>query len=144
MKQRCMKLFRNEISFVKTLDLQICKRYNIITNTKKETLEMKEFQNRVKKLMERDNLSQRELAVRSGISESSISRYLSGELKPRMDILANIAKVFGVTTSYLMGEERISKDIDAYEETLCVVTRNKTKLNDQQKAKLVKILFGGK
>ena len=65
---------------------------------------MKDFKDYVKELMERDNISQRELSRLSGISESSMSRYLSGDLKPRMDILKNIADVFGVTTSYLMGE----------------------------------------
>ncbi len=105
---------------------------------------MSVFTSRVKKLMERDNISQKELAALSGISESSISRYLSGTLKPRMDILANIAKVFNVSVSYLVGEENKSSTADAYEETLCVVTRNKAKLSDNQKAELIKVLFGGK
>ena len=105
---------------------------------------MREFGNRVKELMERAGISQRELAIKSQISESSISRYLSGELQPRMDILSNIAKVFGVTTSYLIGEEKEFQSGNEFEETLCVVTRNKSKLNDQQKAELIKILFGGK
>lgn len=105
---------------------------------------MKDFKERVKELMERDNISQRELASLSGISESSISRYLSGDLKPRMDILTNIAKVFGVSSSYLVGEEDETNNSNVYEETLCVVTRNKSKLNDQQKMEIIKILFGGK
>lgn len=105
---------------------------------------MNEFKERVKTLMERDNISQKELANLSGISEASVSRYLSGDLKPRMDILTNIAKVFGVSTSYLVGEEDNMVESDAYEETLCIVTRNKSKLDDEQKAKIIKILFGGK
>lgn len=105
---------------------------------------MKKFDERVKELMIRDNLSQKELAKLSGISESSISRYLSGELKPRMDILTNIAKVFNVSSSYLVGEDDQLNNVDAFEETLCVVTRNKSKMSDQQKAEIVKILFGGK
>lgn len=105
---------------------------------------MKEFKERVKSLMERDNISQKELARLSGISEASISRYLSGDLRPRMDILANIAKVFNVSTSYLVGEADDAIQSDPYEETLCVVTRNKAKLDDVQKAEIIKILFGGK
>ena len=106
---------------------------------------MSEFTERVKELMERDHISQKELAKLSGISESSISRYLSGSKEPRMDILSNIAKVFGVTTSYLLGEiEGEPQFTDAYEETLAVVMRNKKKLDDQQKAELIKVLFGGK
>ena len=103
---------------------------------------MKDFKDYVKELMERDNISQRELSRLSGISESSMSRYLSGDLKPRMDILKNIADVFGVTTSYLMGESEKKEEHDAYHETICIVTRNKSKLNDKQKLELIKILFG--
>ena len=105
---------------------------------------MKEFKGRVRMLMERDGISQKELANLSGISEASVSRYLSGDLKPRMDILTNIAKVFKVSTSYLVGEDDNASESDAYEETLCVVTRNKSKLDDTQKAELIKVLFGGK
>lgn len=105
---------------------------------------MKEFKERVKSLMERDNISQKELAKLSGISEASVSRYLSGDLRPRMDILANIAKVFNVSTSYLVGEVDNAVQPNAYEETLCVVTRNKSKLDDAQKAEIIKVLFGGK
>lgn len=105
---------------------------------------MSEFTIKVKELMERDNISQKDLARLSNISESSISRYLSGSFEPRMDILVNIAKVFNVSVSYLMGEDVTLVNKDAYEETLCVVTRNKSKLDDQQKAELIKILFGGK
>ena len=104
---------------------------------------MKGFKERVKSLMERDNISQKELAKLSGISEASVSRYLSGDLRPRMDILTNIAKVFKVSTSYLVGEEDNAVESDAYDETLCVVTRNKSKLNDAQKAEIIKVLFGG-
>lgn len=105
---------------------------------------MKEFRERVKCLMKRDDISQKELAKLSGISEASVSRYLSGDLRPRMDILANIAKVFNVSTSYLVGEDDNAIQSNAYEETLCVVTRNKSKLDDAQKAEIIKVLFGGK
>lgn len=103
-----------------------------------------DFKERVKSLMDYNKLSQKELANLSGISEASISRYLSGDLKPRMDILTNIAKVLNVSVAYLIGEDEKKSESDAYEETLCVVTRNKSKLDDAQKAELIKILFGGK
>lgn len=106
---------------------------------------MSEFTKRVRELMERDHISQKELAQLSGISESSISRYLSGSKEPRMDILTNIAKAFNTTTSFLLGEDScVPQFADAFEETLAVVMRNKKKLDDQQKAELIKVLFGGK
>ena len=125
---------KNEIDIIKV----------ILKDQGKGVVFMKGFKERVRSLMERDNISQKELANLSGISEASISRYLSGDLKPRMDILINIAKVFKVSTSYLVGEDDNIVEQDAYEETICIVTRNKSKLNDAQKAELIKILFGGK
>ena len=125
---------KNEIDIIKV----------ILKDQGKGVVFMKGFKERVRSLMERDNISQKELANLSGISEASISRYLSGDLKPRMDILTNIAKVFKVSTSYLVGEDDNIVEQDAYEETICIVTRNKSKLNDAQKAELIKILFGGK
>jgi transcriptional regulator with XRE-family HTH domain len=104
---------------------------------------MTAFTERVFKLMKKGNISQKQLSELSHISESSISRYLSGKSQPRMDIAANIAKVFGVSTSYILGESDNETEKDAYNETLCVVARNKTKLTDEQKAKIIKILFGG-
>ena len=106
---------------------------------------MSKFINRVKELMEKNQISQKDLAKLSGISESSISRYLSGSKEPRMDILTNIAKALNTTVSYLLGEDETIPQFDnAFEETLAVVMRNKKKLDDQQKADLIKVLFGGK
>ena len=105
---------------------------------------MVSFEERLKELMLQQNISQKELAHLSGISESSISRYLSGSLKPRMDILINISKVFGVTTSYLTGENEENIQLDPYEEIKYVVARNKNLLSDEEKMDLIKILFGEK
>ncbi len=105
---------------------------------------MSTFSNKVKELMIRDNISQKELSKLSKISESSISRYLSDCLEPRLDVICNVAKVFNVPISFLLEENNEIKNVNAYDETICVVTRNKEKLTDQQKAELIKILFGSK
>lgn len=105
---------------------------------------MKNFIERVQKLMERDDMSQKQLSKLSHISEPSISRYLSGKIEPRMDIVVNIAKVFGVSSSYLLGEMDSLEIEDAFEETYRIVARNKSKLDDSQKAAITKMLFGEK
>ena len=106
---------------------------------------MSKFTERTKSIMAEKGVSQKELAKVSGISESSISRYLSGDLEPRMDILSNISRALGTTVSYLLGEEEEPPvNPNPFNETLCVVTRNKSKLTDQEKAELIKVLFGGK
>lgn len=105
---------------------------------------MTNFIERVQKLMERDNISQKQLSLLSHISEPSISRYLSGKTEPRMDIVVNIAKVFGVPSSYLLGETDSLESKDVFEETYRIVARNKSKLDDSQKAAIIKMLFGEK
>lgn len=102
---------------------------------------MKTFIDRVQQLMARDKISQKQLSVLSHISEPSISRYLSGKIEPRMDIVVNIAKVFGVTPSYLLGETDFVKQNDSFEETYSIVARNKTKLSAEQKNEIAKMLF---
>ncbi len=99
----------------------------------------------VKKLMGESGISQKELSKLSGISEASVSRYLSGDLNPRIDVLMNFAKVFDVSVSYLLGDEHANQEKDSpFDETLCVVARNKSKLTDEQKSDLIKVLYGGK
>ncbi len=100
------------------------------------------FQENVKKLMDDSGMNQKELSKKTGISEASLCRYLSGSLVPRMDIVENIAKFFGVSVSELIGKEMIEPK-DSFDETYSIVTRNRKKLTDEQKAKIVKALFGG-
>ena len=102
------------------------------------------FEDKVRELMKNSGINQKELSKKSGVSESSLCRYLSGSLKPRIDIIANIAKVFGLNPSDLINDdENLKKDFNIYDETLSVVTRNRKELTDEQKAAIVKALFGG-
>lgn len=59
--------------------------------------------NRLKKAMTAEGLSARELAKKTGISESSISRYLSGQMVPRRDALAKMAESLHVDPVWLAG-----------------------------------------
>ena len=54
------------------------------------------FKEKVKELMNQQNITQKELAELSGITEASVSRYLSGERTPRIDIVINFAKALKV------------------------------------------------
>lgn len=61
------------------------------------------FIKRLTELMEEFGMTQIELAKKIDITNVSISRYLSGERKPRIEIVTKIANVFSVTTDYLLG-----------------------------------------
>lgn len=64
---------------------------------------MDDFIKRLQQLLEKKDISQRELAKRVGVSEVTISRYMSGERNPRIEIVRKMADVLSVTTDYLLG-----------------------------------------
>ena len=102
-----------------------------------------EFNEKVKELMRNAGMTQKDLSKQSGVSEASLSRYLSGSLKPRMDIVINIAKVFGLDPQKLIDRNNNSKEQDLYKETVNVVARNRNQLSEKEKNEIIKILLGG-
>lgn len=48
-------------------------------------------------------ISQRELAQRSGLTESAMCHYIKGDRVPHADALIKIAKATGVRTDWLLG-----------------------------------------
>ena len=47
-------------------------------------------------------LSQKQLAEKTGLTEAGISRYISGQRLPRLDILLKIAAALDCTVNYLL------------------------------------------
>ena len=54
-------------------------------------------------LMEESNMKQNVVAEKIGVSEVTISRYISGKRTPRLDIIIKIANLFNVSTDFLLG-----------------------------------------
>ena len=65
--------------------------------------DIEKFGYRLIVLMEDFNMTQVELAKEIDISNVTISRYLSGDRTPRLDVIARIASVFHVSIDYLLG-----------------------------------------
>lgn len=64
---------------------------------------------RLVSLMEKNNMNQRELAKKIGVTEVTVSRYINDEGRsPRVEIVSKIASVLGTNTDYLMGTSNIS------------------------------------
>jgi len=104
---------------------------------------MSVFQERVKELMIRQNINQKELSKLSGVSEASLSRYLKGITKPRMDVLINIADVFKVDVNTLIETTVLNVSCDeAFKQTYSLVTRNKSRLTEEQKTQIIMALLG--
>lgn len=52
------------------------------------------------------NMTQRELAERSGVTESSTSRYFNGERTPNIKKVEKMARALGLKLALIMGDTR--------------------------------------
>lgn len=67
---------------------------------------MVDFGNRLKTLRLKENMSQAQLAQKLDLTKSVISAYETGIRLPSYDVLIHIARIFNVTTDYLLGVEQ--------------------------------------
>ncbi len=102
---------------------------------------MGDFVDRLQSLMTQRGVTQKELAERTGITEASVSKYLNRERTPRIDVILNIAKAFGVSVDELMGN---GKSETAYDFNYARLVLEKTvgKLTDSEKLRLIGIICG--
>ena len=66
---------------------------------------MNGFREKVVALLNKNNITQRELANKVGVTEVSMSRYISGDRTPKGPVILNIANALHTTTDYLLGSE---------------------------------------
>lgn len=58
---------------------------------------------RILTLLEKKGMTQRELANEIGVTETSISRYISGQRVPKAHIIVYMADALNTTTDYILG-----------------------------------------
>ena len=90
--------------------------------------------------MKERGISQKDLSQLSGITESSVSRYLHSEKRPRMDIVVNFAKALHVQTSYLLDEEDNADS--AFNFIATAVARKGNELTAEEKNRLIGLILG--
>lgn len=56
------------------------------------------------KLLEERNVTAYEVAKQTGVAQSTLSAWKSGEYTPKVDKLISIADYFGVPLSYFLGD----------------------------------------
>ena len=62
-----------------------------------------EFKDRLKELRLLKNLSQMQLAVKKGISQSAIAKWELGKTEPTASAIIALAKFFNETTDFILG-----------------------------------------
>lgn len=72
---------------------------------------MVDFGNVLKTVRLKENMTQAQLAQKLGLTRSVISAYETGLRLPSYDILIHIAKIYNVSTDYLLGLEH-KQEID--------------------------------
>lgn len=96
---------------------------------------------KVLKLMAEQNVNQKQLSQESSITESSLSRYLHSDKRPRMDIVVNVAKALHVETSYLLDDDEKSES--AYNCIATAVARKGNELTAEEKNRLIALILRG-
>lgn len=100
------------------------------------------WREKVSQLMNERNINQKQLSQLSGITESSISRYLHSSQRPRMDIVVNIAKALHVEIEYLLDEDEKSES--AYNSIATAIARKGNELSAEEKNQLIALILGAK
>ncbi len=93
---------------------------------------------RIAELMNKEGLTQKELAIMAGVTESTLSRYLNDERQPKAEILANIATALNTTSDYLINGKTDKPD---YAEIYRFVARGAKDMSKEEKMELMRLLL---
>ena len=102
---------------------------------------MEKWKDKVIRLMSERNINQKQLSQISGMTESSVSRYLHSDKRPRMDVVVNFAKALNVETEYLLDEE--DKCESAYNAIATAIARKGNELTPEERNRLISLIVGG-
>lgn len=97
---------------------------------------------RLKELLEKNGMTQRELATTIGCTEAAVSHYLKGDRIPRTSVLTKIALALGTTADYLMEGIPIDSTSElSYAKKL--IARNADQMSNADKKEILALLMGG-
>ena len=100
----------------------------------------KTFAENLSRLLERNNITQIELAKRMQVAASTVSSWCSGEKMPRMDKVEMLAKYFGCLISDLIEEEKNSPQKSELSDKKKEFIQKIEKMSDAQIERLEQIL----
>ena len=92
---------------------------------------------RVMQMMKQKEVTQRELAGLSGVTEAAMSRYMRGERQPRAEVVANMATALGVTSDYLLGRKEDKSEIA---QAMRLVAWNVGEIPESVRLELIRLL----
>lgn len=96
---------------------------------------------RIKELLKKNDMSQKELAEIIGTTEASISRYVRGRRSPKLPIAIKMAKALHTTAEYIMGQEADDQETAYYRALRCAEQFASEWTKDQKKSLIDAILW---
>jgi transcriptional regulator with XRE-family HTH domain len=93
---------------------------------------------RIATLLKEMNISQKDLAMMIGVTESSLTRYIKNEREPKIEVLANLATALNTTVDYLTTGKKPETDFD---EIYNLVARGSYALTEAQKMKIIEAVM---
>ena len=70
---------------------------------------MNELSTRIRQLRQQSNMTQRELAEAINVAHNTISQYEHGLNFPSLEVVLKLARLFDVSTDYLLGNDEWAK-----------------------------------
>lgn len=95
------------------------------------------FGNRIGKLLNMRNMTQRELADKTHITEASVSRYIHGNRIPKATIISDMAAVLETTADYLLHGGSGNKFDIEYHEIKRLIKKNASFMSKDQKINII-------
>ena len=115
--------------------------YNTIVICQIGEENMKTLGERISFLMKEKHITQKDLALMVGVTESALSRYVSNERQPKIEVLANLATALDTTVDFLTTGKQVETTFD---EIYRLVARSSYTLNEAQKMKIIEAVMKNK
>lgn len=96
---------------------------------------------RIKELLKKNDMNQKELAEIIGTTETSISRYVQGHRIPKLPIAIKMAKALHTTAEYIMDQETDDQETAYCRALRCTEQFSSEWTKDQKKALIDAILW---
>ena len=102
---------------------------------------MERLGDRITILLQEKHMSQKDLAMMVGVTESALSRYINNDREPKLEVLANLATALDTTVDYLTIGAKPETDFD---EIYHLVTRSSYSLTESQKMQIIEAVMKNK
>ena len=97
---------------------------------------------RIKELLQQKGMSQKDLATKTGITESAISHYVKGDRVPRGIILVKIAQALETTTDFLLNDTTEPNKEQDLILAKSLIARNAANMTKQEQIEFLTLLLG--